>query len=73
MKGKRIKVKNKEELQEILKRERKDNVGIKLIFLNLIAGDINFEKACRFCGKWNRQDMLFSLKTWKKFTFFRGV
>ena len=37
MKGERIKVKNIEKLQEILKREKKDNIVIKVIFLNLVA------------------------------------
>ena len=50
MKGERIKVKNIEELQEILKREKKDNIVIKVIFLNLIGGRIGFGEACRFCG-----------------------
>jgi len=35
MKGERIKVKNIEELKEKLKGEKKDNILVKLIFLNL--------------------------------------
>ena len=50
MKGERIKVKNIEEVKEILKREKKEDVVIKLIFLNLIGGEIGFEEGCRFCG-----------------------
>ena len=42
MKGERIKVKNIGEIQEKLKREKKEDVVIKLIFLNLIGGGINF-------------------------------
>ena len=38
MKGERIKVKNIEEVKEILKKEKKEDVVIKLIFLNLIGG-----------------------------------
>ncbi len=50
MKGERIKVKNIGEIQEKLKREKKEDVVIKLIFLNLIGGGIDLEEACRFCG-----------------------
>ncbi len=42
MKGERIKVKNIEELKEKLKSEEKDNILVKLIFLNLI-GDAFFQ------------------------------
>ncbi len=37
MKGERIKVKNIEELKEKLKSEKKDNILVKLIFLNLMG------------------------------------
>ena len=37
MKGERIKVKNLEELEEKLKSEKKDNILVKLIFLNFIG------------------------------------
>ena len=50
MKGERIKVKNIEEVKEKLKREKKEDVVIKLIFLNLVGGGIGFEEGCRFCG-----------------------
>ncbi|GAB6163107.1 IS630-like element ISDra3 family transposase [Desulfothermus naphthae] len=50
MKGERIKVKNAEELKEKLKGEKKDNILVKLIFLNLIREGIDFEKACSGCG-----------------------
>ena len=66
MKGERLEIKNVKEIEGRLKREKKSNIVVKLIFLNLIGGGIGFEEACRFCGiaestgylwirEWNRK------------------
>ena len=49
MKGERIKVKNIEQVKEKLKKEKKENILVKLIFLNLLVEGIDFERACRLC------------------------
>ena len=66
MKGERLEIKNVKEIEGRLKREKKSNIVVKLIFFNLIGGEIGFEEACRFCGiaestgylwirEWNRK------------------
>ncbi len=51
MKEQRLTVKNAKEIETRLKTEKKGNVRVKLIFLNLIANtQMDLEKACEICG-----------------------
>jgi hypothetical protein len=47
MKGKRLTIRNPEEIEVRLRDEKDENVRIKLIFLNLVSNlKVDLEKAC---------------------------
>jgi len=51
MKRQRLTVKNAKEIETRLKTEKKGDVRVKLIFLNLMANtEVDLEKACELCG-----------------------
>ncbi len=67
MKGQRLTIRNAGEIGTRLKAEKKEDVKIKLIFLNLMSNlEVRLEKACQLCGiatstgylwirQWNRE------------------
>ena len=51
MKGQKLTIKNAKEIETRLKTEKKGDVRVKLIFLNLMANTgMDLEKACKICG-----------------------
>ncbi len=51
MKGQRLTIRNAREIGTRLKVEKKEDVKIKLIFLNLMSSlEMGLEEACQLCG-----------------------
>ncbi len=66
MKGEHLEIKNVKEIEGRLKREKKSNIVVKLIFLNIVAkGDVDFEKACRYVGIAESTGYLW-IREWKR-------
>jgi len=62
MKGKRLTIRNPEEIEVRLKDEKDENVRIKLIFLNLISNlKVDLERACELFAIVNRPGRLYNL------------